>query len=430
MAARTSGGGKNKDPQGSPDPDRESPLPHDGASPQAPAEDSEKTAPARARKKRASARKKPLVDSPDAEARTVPQEPAESDDPESVESIPEIVWDADDADDASDDDSEETGPVLDVGTMPSLPSMPSVDSRPSVPAVRAREGITRAGALERFLAEMGRYPLLSPDEERELTLAYYERQDPIAARKLVVHNLRLVVKMAYKYRRAWANVLDLIQEGNVGLVEAVRRFDPFKGAKFSTYATFWIRAYMLRYLLEHSRMVRISRTRVGRKLFFRLSKERERLRAQGIEPGPKLLAERLGVGQSELEEVVRHMDQSEVRLDAPMYTEDASGGTVLDALSGDGDSPEAQTYRREFDEEVSTALDQFAQTLKDPREQVAWKEHLMAEEPASLSELGERFGVTKQRMGQIVAALRKRLKDHLIETLGPDVQLGYHLEGE
>ncbi|MCK6547885.1 sigma-70 family RNA polymerase sigma factor, partial [Myxococcota bacterium] len=359
-------------------------------------------------------------DSADAQASSGPSVPAD----------PELVWDDADAEDEDDEDAEEQGPILDVGTMPSLPSMPSVDSRASVPALRAREGITRAGALERFLQEMGRYPLLTPQEENELTTAYYERQDPVAARKLVVHNLRLVVKMAYKYRRAWANVLDLIQEGNVGLVEAVRRFDPFKGAKFSTYATFWIRAYMLRYLLEHSRMVRISRTRVGRKLFFRLSKEREKLRAQGIEPGPKLLAERLGVGESELEEVVRHMDQSEVRLDAPMYNDDASAGTMLDAMTGEGASPEAQMYRKEFDREVSNALESFAATLTDPREKVAWKDHLMAEDPASLSELGARFGVTKQRMGQIVAALRKRLKDHLIETLGPDVQLGFSLDAE
>jgi RNA polymerase sigma-32 factor len=343
------------------------------------------------------------------------------------------VWDEDDREDGDDDEDDEDavdeiGPVVDVGTTPSFPAMPQGDSRASVPALRAREGITRTGALERFLAEMGRYPLLTPQEEQELTLRYYQAKDPVAARKLVVHNLRLVVKMAYKYRRAWANVLDLIQEGNVGLVEAVRRFDPFKGAKFSTYATFWIRAYMLRYLLEHSRMVRISRTRVGRKLFFRLSKEREKLRAQGIEPGPKLLAERLGVGQSELEEVVQHMDQSEVRLDAPMYSDDASGGTVLDAMTGEAASPEALTYRREFETEVSNALESFADTLKDPREMMAWKEHLMAEDPISLSELGQRFGVTKQRMGQIVSAIRKRLKDHLIETLGPDVQLGFNLD--
>lgn len=348
-----------------------------------------------------------------------------------TESVAEVIWDEEDKEQDEEEKREARGLVLDVGsTMPSIPAMPSPDSSTSVPAIRSREGGLRTSALDRFLNEMGKYPLLNLDEEKELTMAYWERKDPVAARKLVVHNLRLVVKMAYKYRRAWANVLDLIQEGNLGLVEAVRRFDPFKGAKFSTYATFWIRAYMLRYLLEHSRMVRISRTRVGRKLFFRLSKEREKLRAQGIEPGPQLLAEKLGVGQKELEEVVRHMDQSEVRLDAPMYGDEASGGTMLDALEGEAASPEAQTYRREFEAEVSSALDSFAATLTDAREKVAWREHLMAEDPASLSELGAKFGVTKQRMGQIVTGLRKRLKEHLMSTLGPDVQLGFNLDSE
>ncbi len=386
------------------------------------------------------ARKKPSIKVQKVE-KTAPQPNPESK-PESkgseptsspTPSVPEVVWEDKDKDEDDEDEDEDSskGRVLDVGsTMPSLPAMPGINSQTSVPAVRAREGGLRTSALDYFLTQMGKYPLLTLAEEQELTMAYWERKDPVAARKLVVHNLRLVVKMAYKYRRAWANVLDLIQEGNMGLVEAVGRFDPFKGAKFSTYATFWIRAYMLRYLLEHSRMVRISRTRVGRKLFFRLSKEREKLRAQGLEPGPQLLAEKLGVGQRELEEVVRHMDQSEVRLDAPMYSDDASGGTMLDALEGEGASPEALAYRREFDTEVSAALDSFAATLTDPREKVAWRDHLMSDDPASLSELGARFGVTKQRMGQIVTALRKRLKEHLMNTLGPDVQLGFSLDSE
>ncbi len=317
--------------------------------------------------------------------------------------------------------------VVDVGSLPTLPSLPS-STGSSVPARRAKDGVRRTSALDAFLQEMGRYPVLSTEEERELTLRYFETRDPVAARKLVVHNLRLVVKMAYKYRRAWASVLDLIQEGNVGLVEAVQRFDPFKGAKFSTYATFWIRAYMLRYLLEHSRTVRISRTRVGRKLFFQLAKERAKLRAQGIDPGPKLLAERLGVKEEDLEEVVRHMDQPEIRLDAPAHNDDAQGSTILDTMTNEGASPEAEAFRRAFADDVSQALDEFADTLTDEREKEAWSRHLMSEDPVSLSELGQRFGVTKQRMGQIVASMRKRLKTHLIDRLGPDIELGYQFD--
>lgn len=304
----------------------------------------------------------------------------------------------------------------------------TASSSASLPVRRATTGVSTGSPLERFMQQVGRFPLLTPEEERELTMAVYERSDPIAARKLVVHNLRLVVKMAYRYRRVWANVLDLIQEGNVGLVEAVSRYDPFKGAKFSTYAAYWIRAYILRYLLDQSRMVRISRTRAGRKLFFRLSRERERLRALGVEPGPKLLAERLGVSQEDYEEVVRHMDQPEIRLDAPLYSDGDGTDTILDTIAGGERSPEAQAHRQEFHTDVAAALESFAKTLTDPREKAAWEEHLMAEDPVSLSDLGARFGVTKQRMGQIVMAMRKRLKAHLISELGPDVELGYNLD--
>lgn len=354
-----------------------------------------------------------------------PQRPAEGSDPELLEPEPERPS-ASSGRVEPDVIDVPTGANTGATTLPSLPALPasrgSTETSLPVPAARP-------GTLEQFLAQVGRYPVLTPDEERELTMAYYERGDAQAARKLVVHNLRLVVKLAYKYRRAWASVLDLIQEGNVGLVEAVGRFDPFKGAKFSTYATFWIRAYMLRYLLEHSRMVRIARTRVGRKLFFQLAKERAKLRAQGVDPGPKLLAERLGVKQDELEEVVQHMDQAEVYLDAPL-SEEGTGGTVLDAMEASGASPEAEAYRNELNADLSDAFESFGASLTDLREQAAWQEHLIAEDPVSLSELGAEFGVTKQRMGQIVSGLRKRLKAHLVSTLGEEVELGFSLEGE
>ncbi|MGF1511359.1 MAG: RNA polymerase sigma factor RpoD/SigA [Myxococcota bacterium] len=356
-------------------------------------------------------------------SKTTAEDASKAEDAPEPELIAEPSKELDDEVSDTEDDEPEVLDVPTGATLPSLPSIPSTSSK----SVGLSAPAARATGLERFLAEVGRYPVLTPEEERELTLAYYQRQDPIAARKLVVHNLRLVVKLAYKYRRAWTSILDLVQEGNVGLVEAVGRFDPFKGAKFSTYATFWIRAYILRFLLEHSRTVRLSRTRVGRKLFFQLSRERAKLRAQGIEPGPRLLAERLGVDQGELEEVVRHMDQPEVRLDAPM-SEEGSGATLLDSMTAEGHSPEAETFRRELTEDVSEALNAFAETLQDEREVAAWEEHLLSEDPVSLSELGARFGVTKQRMGQIVAGIRKRLKGHLVERLGPDVELGFQFD--
>lgn len=326
-----------------------------------------------------------------------------------------VVADADIGSTGSVGGSAASGPVVDIGSSASLP------------VLRGTAGVARVGPLQAFLNEVGRYPLLSPEEENTLAIAVHKHKDPDAAKKLAVHNLRLVVKMAYRYRRAWASMLDLIQEGNVGLIEAVRRFDPDKGARFSTYAAYWIRAYMLRFMLEHSRMVRISRTRAGRKLFFRLNKERQRLLALGVDPQPKLLAERLGVSEKDFIEVAKHMDQSEVRLDAPLSVQD-SGGTILDMMSSTNESPESAAHRRAFSDDVSRALESFAETLKDDRERAAWSEHLLSDDPVSLSQLGERFGVTKQRMGQIVSAIRKRLKVHLMAELGPDVELGYSLD--
>ena len=130
-----------------------------------------------------------------------------------------------------------------------------------------------------------------------------EDGDVEAARKMVLSNLRLVVKIAMEYRRAWTNTLDLIQEGNVGLMEAVQRYDPYRGVKLTSYAVYWIRAYILKYIHDNMRSVRMGTTRASRKLFFRLNKERQELERQGFEVTPMLLAERLDVTESDVVEM-------------------------------------------------------------------------------------------------------------------------------
>lgn len=357
---------------------------------------------------------------------------------------PEVLPpDEDDEDDEDRDESDGSSPVIELasedpdragtvtsGTLPAARGLSSGGSSASLPALRGTEGVSRASPLQTFLRQIGRFPVLSAEDEHELAVKVYEHKDRAAAQQLAVHNLRLVVKMAYRYRRAWASVLDLIQEGNVGLIEAVRRFDPYKGARFSTYAAYWIRAYMLRFLLDHSRMVRISRTRAGRKMFFRLTKERQKLMALGIDATPKLLAESLGVSEKDYTETAMFMDNQEQRLDRPLGAEGDGSSTLLDTFSNADESPESAAHRRAFTEDVSKSLEAFATTLKDEREEAAWTEHLMSDDPISLSELGTRFGVTKQRMGQIVNGIRKRLKAHLLQDLGPEVELGYRIGPE
>src|SRR6476620_2440682 len=170
-------------------------------------------------------------------------------------------------------------------------------------------------SVSRFLAEARRYKRLSETEERALGVAARERGDLNAARTLVVHNLRLVISIAYQYRRAWTNILDLFQEGSVGLMEAVKRWEPKLGQRFGTYAAYWIRAFVLRFLMTNSRLIHVGNTRAGRKLFFRLEKERQKLLAAGIEITPKLLAAKLDVDEEALAEVSRHLDSREVPFD-------------------------------------------------------------------------------------------------------------------
>jgi RNA polymerase sigma-32 factor len=288
---------------------------------------------------------------------------------------------------------------------------------------RARLSTVRDG-VGRFLAEAKRYKRLSEQEERALGVAARERGDLNAARTLVVHNLRLVISIAYQYRRAWANILDLFQEGSVGLMEAVKRWEPKLGPRFGTYAAYWIRAYVLRFLMTNSRLIHVGNTRAGRKLFFRLEKERQKLLAAGIDVTPKLLAAKLEVDEKDLDEVRQHLESREVPFD-PRPGESSGGDegyALSERLSGGGESPEVEAARAEMATTLQGLVAGFRDSLKDARERAVWNEHLAAEDPVALGELGGRFGVTKQRMGQIADGLKKRFRAEIVAKLGPDVR--------
>src|SRR6516225_7929350 len=200
--------------------------------------------------------------------------------------------------------------------------------------------------LGRYLAEIRRFPLLSREEETEIAKRYTKLHDPADAYRLVTANLRLVVKIASEFAHASRNLLDLIQEGNVGLMEAVRNFDPYRGIRFPSYAVWWVRAYIYRYLINNWRLVKIGTTQAQRKLFFNLRKESERLEAEGFTPQPKLLAQRMGVKESEVREMQERMAQSEVSLDAPAGPEDDT--RLSDAIPDTEWNPEETTAREEW----------------------------------------------------------------------------------
>lgn len=300
----------------------------------------------------------------------------------------------------------------------------SLIPRPSsAPAGRGGDDLLAA-----YLAEVRRYPILSQEEEKVVALQYHATKDPKAAEKLVTSNLRLVIKIAFQYHRQWANVLDLIQEGNVGLVEALSRFDPYREIRFSSYAQYWIRAMILRFLLDNFRLVRLGSTRAGRKLFFQLQKERDRLAAEGIDATETRLAERLGVAPAEIRAVEQHMRAPALSLHAPAG-EDEEGRTLAEVVPETiANNPEANAARSELGEMMRVHLDAFAATLTDERERIIWERRLLAPEPESLSDLGDEFAVSKERVRQVEARLKKRLKAFLEERMGDEIDFEFGTE--
>jgi RNA polymerase sigma-32 factor len=303
-------------------------------------------------------------------------------------------------------------------------------SRPlPVPARRGAKdpGLVHYDPLRAYLAEVARHPLLSREEEHELAVRYRETGDLEAAYKLVASNLRLVVKIANEYRRAAFQTLDLVQEGNLGLMQAVKKYDPFKGVKLSSYAAWWIRAYIIRFLMENWRLVKLGTTQAQRKLFFNLAKEREKLLARGIDPTPRLLAKNLDVEVHDVEEMTARMAGADLSLDAPAHTgDDESQATRLDRVADPGGTAADEQIgdeqlRRIFREK----LEAFAQTITDEKERFIYEHRLLppeGTEPMTLQEIGDRYKLTRERARQIEARLTSRLRGYLKEEI-PDFEL-------
>src|SRR5690606_27261172 len=288
----------------------------------------------------------------------------------------------------------------------SAPAPLPAPSLPALPVPVSDRDVRPGGALTRYLAELRHYPPIPREEEYALAVRWVEHGDVEAARRLVLANLRLVVKIAMEYRRSWTNVLDLIQEGNVGLLQAVQRFDPYQGVKLSSYAAYWIRAYILKYLLDNIRLVRLGTTRAQRKLFFRLNREKRELERRGFEVEPKLLAERLDVSEEDVIDMEQRLGQPDLSFDAPVRDEEgsASYGDFIPANVGSAEEHVADEERRGvFLEKVH----EFAESL-DERERRIVEERILAEEPKTLQQMGDEFGVTRERVRQIEARVVSR----------------------
>jgi len=265
-----------------------------------------------------------------------------------------------------------------------------------------------ADPLKMYLAEISRYPVLTREEERKVAIRIHEKEDKRAAQKLAISNLKLVVKIALEYYNTYLNVLDLIQEGNVGLLHAVKKYNPYMGTKFSTYAAFWIRAYILKYIMDSWSLVKVGTTQGQRRLFFRLNKEKQKLESQGIYPTPKLLAATISVKEEEINAMTERLTYTDVSLDATIH--DGSDDTMMDTIRSDDDVEEIVSERQKSSF-LSKKVSEFKCTLDD-RDSFIFSHRVMAEEPMTLEEIGSRFSISRERVRQVELRMLKKLKEH------------------
>jgi len=323
---------------------------------------------------------------------------------------PEVLRDPLDADDdAADDDAA----VVESGEPSSHKAGPGASTGA---LVRRGGGLARADPFRRYMAEIRRYRPLTREEEVEAARRYRDTGDRDALFSLITANLMLVVRIALSFRRAARNLLDLIQEGNVGLLQAIDRFDPELGVRLPTYAAWWVRAYMVKFLLDNVRLVRVGTTNARRKLLRNLRKEQSRLESKGFEVGPRLLAEHFGVSEQDVRDVQAALESRDVSLDAPVGPDDERqhGEMLMDRDSAD---VEEDVARRELQERAAESIGRFRVDLGE-RELVLLDQRILADDPLTLQQIGDRFGTSREAARQAEGRLMKRLSEHLRRELG------------
>ena len=302
-------------------------------------------------------------------------------------------------------------------------TIPPEESKSEQIVLREDQSLAPLNPLQRYLLELRQFKPLTAEEEHELAVRYRDEGDEAAAYQLITANLSLVVKIARLYNRVYHNVIDLIQEGNIGLIEAVARFDPYKGNRLPTYASWWIKAYVIKFLIDNFRIVRVGTTNERRRLLFNLRKEKEKLRLQGIEPTHQLLAKRLNVSVEDVRAVESNIESSDLSLDA--YVGDDQKLQYADTLRATEEQVDEQLARGELQQLFNAKLKEFSASLSD-RELTILNERLVAEEPLTLQQIAERYGVTREAIRLNEKALIKRIKEYMESALSgvTDVEFG------
>ncbi len=277
-------------------------------------------------------------------------------------------------------------------------------------------------ALFRYMQDVNSYKLLNAEETEDLVLRYQKMGDLQAGNDLITANLRLVVKIAGDFQKYWTNnFLDLVQEGNIGLIKAINKFEPDRGIKFSYYATFWIRAYILKFIMDNWRLVKLGTTQVQRKLFYKLNKEKKDLETQGIKPESSLLASRLAVREKDIIEMEQRFNGPDISIESPVSPDSTT--EQKDLLAQNGPSVEEIAAKREIIEKIKGFLDKQKGSFCE-RERVILEDRLLQDDSRSLKNIAEQFDISRERIRQIEARLLKKIGKTLQQEM-PDI--GYSL---
>lgn len=280
--------------------------------------------------------------------------------------------------------------------------------------IDSKELTVSVDSITAYLNEIRKYPLLTKEQEIELAKHYFETKDPVAAQALVTANLRFVVKVAAEYSKFGARLIDLVQEGNMGLMHAVRDFNPYKGVRLITYAVWWIRGYIQEYLLKQYSMVKIATTQNQKRLFYRLQKEKDLLDSMGEAPNMKMIGERMGIPTEEVEQMANRLSGRDVSLNTPL--DDSSSSSLMDLQKSSAEGVDDQLAAQEEVALLREKLEEMRDQLSD-REKIILEERLLADEPLTLQEIGEKYGITREAVRQMEARLMKKIRDRYMASL-------------
>lgn len=282
-----------------------------------------------------------------------------------------------------------------------------------------------SGSLEKYLKEINQYKLLTPVQEKELARQWVEESDPDAAQTLTTSNLRFVVKIAYEYRRYGIRLADLVQEGNIGLIMAVKKFDPTRGVRLISYAVWWIRAQIQNYILQSWRLVKIGTTQAQRRLFYKLEKTKRMLArlSGGREPvSRKMVADALKVRESLVEEMEQRLGNHEVSIDTRYHVEGDDGRSLTEILADDKPNQETLVGEAEYQAVRKQKLFLALEKLSD-RERLIIRRRRLVDDSETLSEIGKDLGITRERVRQLEARALRKLRGFLVEAELPGLSI-------